>query len=117
DATPLLDAIRAHLRDTRARDGSRTAVRAEAEAAAVWSEIDRRVTSVKRWILLPRARRLLKTIKNYYVWREQCRSDMIGVVGVLRQWHLVLARRFVEYGWLDRPDDYFLLHLEETALA
>ena len=34
---------------------------------------------------------------------------------VLRTWHLVLAERFVERGWLVHRDDYFLLHYQEIA--
>jgi len=66
---------------------------------------------------LPRARNLLTTIKHYYVWREKCRSDMIRVAAVLRQWHLVLAKRFVERGWIDREDDYFFLLFDEVGAA
>ena len=35
----------------------------------------------------------------------------------IRAWHLVLADRFVERGWIDRRDDYFLLELAEVARA
>jgi len=117
DPTPLLQAIRTHLRD--GRDDSRAAalVRVAAEADAVRSEFERRMTGVRRWTLLPRARQLLATIKQYYVWREQCRSDMIRVLAIMRPWHLVLARRFVERGWLDRLENYFLLRIEEIASA
>jgi rifampicin phosphotransferase len=33
----------------------------------------------------------------------------------MRGYHLALAERFVERGWLDRRDDYFLLHLNDIA--
>ena len=49
------------------------------------------------------------------MWREQVRSDLVRVIGALRVWYLTLAERFVERGWLDRPGDFFLLHLEEVA--
>ena len=51
----------------------------------------------------------MRTIKQYYVWREQVRSDMMRVVELVRILHLVLAARFVERGWLDFRDDYFCL--------
>ena len=35
----------------------------------------------------------------------------------MRAWHLVLADRFVERGWIDRRDDYFLLELTEVKRA
>ncbi len=115
DPSPLLQAIRMHLRD--GHDAARAANvgRADAEAAAMWSEFERAMTGWQRLTLLPRARKLAKTIKQYYVWREQCRSDMIRVAAALRAWHLVLADRFVERGWLDRQDDYFFLLFDEIA--
>jgi len=51
------------------------------------------------------------------VWREQCRSDMVRVAAVLRRWHLVLADRFVERGWIVKRDDYFFLLLGEIGEA
>ena len=116
DPTPLLEAIRMHLRDGRDdRDERAMAARTEAEAAATRADFERRFTGIRRVTLLPRARRLLATIKRYYVWREQCRSDMIRVMSGARRWHLVLAQRFVERGWLDRADEYFLLRVDEIA--
>jgi pyruvate,water dikinase len=35
----------------------------------------------------------------------------------MRPFHLALANRFVARGWIDRRDDYFLLHLEEVGRA
>jgi pyruvate,water dikinase len=116
DPTPLLEAIRMHLRDARDdRDERAMAARTEAEAAAARADFERRFTGIRRVTLLPRARRLLATIKRYYVWREQCRSDMIRVMAAARRWHIVIARRFVERGWLDRVDDYFLLRVDEIG--
>jgi len=36
---------------------------------------------------------------------------------VLRRWHLVIARRFVERGWIDRVEDYFFLLFAEIDAA
>jgi len=115
DPTPLLRAIRMHLRDGKDENRAAAIARLEADAVAARSEFEQRMIGWKRWTLRPRARRLLRTIKQYYVWREKCRSDMIRVVAVLRRWHLTLAARFAERGWLARPDDYFLLHLDEVG--
>jgi rifampicin phosphotransferase len=115
DPTPLLEAIRMHVRDgSSAVSGRETAARVDADAAATRAEFERRFTGLKRLTRLPRARKLLTTIKHYYVWREQCRSDMVRVMAPARRWHLELARRFVERGWLDRADDYFNLHVGEV---
>jgi hypothetical protein len=37
------------------------------------------------------------------------------VTSGLRRWHLALAERFVERGWLGKQDEYFLLQLREIA--
>jgi len=59
----------------------------------------------------------LRRLKQQYVWREHVRSDLTRVVSRIRAWHLVLADRFVERGWIDRRDDYFLLQLDEVKRA
>lgn len=116
DPTPLLAAVRMHLRDGRSGiSGRDSAARVEADAASTRAEFERHFTGLKRFTLLPRARKLLDTIKRYYVWREQCRSDMIRVMAEARRWHLEVARRFVERGWLDQRDDYFFLQVDEVG--
>jgi hypothetical protein len=40
---------------------------------------------------------------------------MARVMAGLRRWHLALAERFVERGWLAATADYFLLRLREIA--
>ena len=65
----------------------------------------------------PRVRWTLRRLKQQYVWREAVRSDLTRVVSRIRAWHLVLADRFVERGWIDRRDDYFLLQLDEVKRA
>jgi pyruvate,water dikinase len=67
--------------------------------------------------LLPYVRKTLRQLKQQYLWRERVRSDLTRVVAALRRWHLALADRFVERGWIDRRDDYFLLHLAEVQRA
>ena len=59
----------------------------------------------------------MRKLKRHYVWREAVRSDLTRVVSRLRAWHLVLADRFVERGWIDRRDDYFLLLVDEVKRA
>ena len=103
---------RRHLTGDR-REGPVRAARAAEEAAEIWAEFERAVHGIGRRFKLGQTRWLLGRIKQYYLWREQCRSDMVRIIAATRSWHLVLARRFVERGWLDRVDDYFLVHLEE----
>jgi len=120
DPGPILQALRLHLVGTDGRqdvDPALVSERTEAEAATVRAALESRMTGLRRWTLRPRARWLLARIKQYYLWREQCRSDMIRVVAIMRRWHVVLAQRFVERDWLDRREDYFFLRLEEIAPA
>jgi phosphohistidine swiveling domain-containing protein len=114
DPSPLLQAIRLHLH-AGTEPARANGVDIAGDAATIKAEFEQQLTGIARWTLLPRARQLLATIKRYYVWREQCRSDMIRVAAVLRRWHLVLADRFVERGWLDTREDYFFLLLGEIA--
>ncbi len=50
-----------------------------------------------------------------YVWRERYRYELMRGMAELRRLHLVLAIRFAERGWIERPPDYFLLKLDEVS--
>jgi phosphohistidine swiveling domain-containing protein len=119
DPAPLLLALRAHVAGGPAADRPVNAPEErearEAEAGAAWSEFEARLTWWQRWTVGPQVRRALRRIKQYYVWREHVRSDIARVLGALRSWHLVLADRFLERGWLATRDDYFLLEFREIA--
>jgi pyruvate,water dikinase len=115
DPTPIFQAVRAHLLDDAPPAGDQEEGRRERAAAAAWTAFIARLTWWQRQVTLPRVRRAVATIKRYYVWRERVRSDFIRVLSVVRRWHLVLADRFVDRGWLDDRNDYFLVHLAEIA--
>jgi rifampicin phosphotransferase len=113
---PLLFAVRGQLEGPR-QNPAETAARQEADAAAAWREFEARLTTWQRWTLLPRMRSTVRRLKQQYVWREKVRSDLTRVLASLRVWHLTLADRFVERGWIDARDDYFLLRLGEVGRA
>jgi pyruvate,water dikinase len=113
---PALFAIQQQLQ-TRPQDLKAVAERQEADAAGAWRAFESRLTRWQRWTLAPRVRAMLKRLKNQYVWREQVRSDLTRIMRYARGYHLTLAMRFVERGWLDRPADYFLLRLDEVGRA
>jgi rifampicin phosphotransferase len=111
---PVLFAIREQLH-ARSPDPKAVAERQAADAAAAWRAFQARLTWWQRWTILPRVRALLRRLKQQYGWREQVRSDLTRTVRYMRSYHLTLADRFVDRGWLDRRDDYFLLLLDEIG--
>jgi pyruvate,water dikinase len=115
DPSPLLQSIRMHLLQSTIDDPEKEAARRAREAADAWAAFEAGLTPWQKLTLLPRVRRAVAMVKQYYVWRERVRSDLVRVLSALRRWHLVLADRFVDRGWLDRRDDYFLLLLDEVA--
>jgi rifampicin phosphotransferase len=115
DPTPLLRALRAHLEDRSTEDAVTATPDRDLEAARAWRGFVARLSTWQRWTTLPSVRRSVRSIKQYYVWREQVRSDVAKVLSALRTWHLALAERLVERLWLDSQDDYFLLEFQEIA--
>jgi len=111
---PALFAIREQLHAP-AQDQKAIADRQSREAAAAWQAFEAHLTWWQRLTLLPKAKSLLRRLKKQYGWREQVRSDLTRIVRYARAYHLALADRFVERGWLDRRDDYFLLTLAEIG--
>jgi rifampicin phosphotransferase len=113
---PILFAVREQLSAT-PEDPTIVATRQSEAAAAAWQAFEARLTFWQKYTLLPRVRATMRQLKQQYLWREQVRSDITRVMSALRVWHLKLADRFVERGWIDRRDDYFLLHLREVQRA
>jgi pyruvate,water dikinase len=116
DPTPALFAVRGQLQGE-PQDPQDMAARQEAKAADAWAAFDARLSWWQKLTLAPKVRKNIRKVKQQYVWREHVRSDLTRVLAKVRAWHLVLADRFVERGWLDRRDDYFLLHLAEVQNA
>jgi phosphohistidine swiveling domain-containing protein len=113
----LLFAIRSHLGAAAPVDLEALAARQAREAEEAWHAFEAALGQWQRLTLLPRVRMTVRRLKWQYVRREECRSDLTRVIAHLRAWHLALAERFVARGWLDRPNDYFLLRLEEVGAA
>jgi rifampicin phosphotransferase len=110
----VLFAIREQLH-ARTQDPKAISDRQTADANAAWRAFEAHLTWWQRWTTLPRTRALIRRLKKQYGWREQVRSDLTRILRYVRGYHLALAERFVERGWLDRRDDYFLLHLDEIG--
>jgi pyruvate,water dikinase len=116
DPTPALFAIRGLLQGP-PEDLDEAAARQQAKADAAMRAFEGRLTPWQRFTMLRRVKSTLRGLKLQYVRREHVRSDLTRVVSRMRAWHLVLADRFVERGWIDRRDDYFLLHFDEVKRA
>ena len=114
---PLLFAVRGHLDGATLEDPEAVSCRLRAAADAAWREFEGRLSWWQRSSVLPVARALLRQLKQRYVWREQVRSDLTRVLARVRPWHLTLADRFAERGWLDRREDYFLLTVQDVGEA
>jgi pyruvate,water dikinase len=114
DPTPALFAIREQLKAP-AQDIAALTERQEADAARAWREFEARMTWWQKLTLLPRVRSTIKRLKRQYVWRERVRFDLTRILRYARPYHLALAARFVERGWIATRDDYFLIRLEEIG--
>jgi rifampicin phosphotransferase len=110
---PVLFAIREQL-SAPGQSAASAYARQTLEATAAWRRFEGRLTWWQKLTLRPRVKATLRQLKEQYVWREQVRSDLTKVVSALRVWHLTLAKRFVQRGWIDHRDDYFLLLLSEV---
>jgi pyruvate,water dikinase len=115
DPTPLLYAIRALLDDAADAIERQTPERQARDSAEAWVAFERWLSPWQRLTVLPRVRKSVQKIKQFYLWREQVRFDLVRVLAVGRLCHLGLADRFVERGWIDQRDDYFQLYLHEIG--
>jgi pyruvate,water dikinase len=113
---PVLFAVREQLH-ARPQDPSAVAAKQAADAAAAWRAFESRLSWWQKPFVLPRTRLLIRQLKQQYLYRERIRFDLTRVVAAMRRWHLTLAERFVERGWLKQRDDYFLLLLAEVGRA
>jgi pyruvate,water dikinase len=114
DPTPLLQALTQLVRADKCPVPSDIYARQQAEAEAAWADMLTSMRGWKRLVLPAVARWAVKRIKQMYVLRERHRFEMVRMISALRRWHLVLADRFIERGWLASHDEYFSLTLEEV---
>ncbi len=111
--TPLLQAIAGHVRAPSCPSPKAIITQQARDAEMARQAFESQLTAWQRLTLLPRVRWTLHRLKQWYLWRERNRSESIRVGADIRQWHLVLAQRFVDRGWIDICDDYFYLLVRE----
>ena len=102
DATPRPEDIDARLND---------------EAKRVWSEFRQAVPARYRELLLPLVGWLVRQMKGSYIFRERNKFEMVKVVEPLRDLAREMAKRFLQRGWIDREQDYFLLTFDDVKRA
>jgi phosphohistidine swiveling domain-containing protein len=117
DPAPLLFAIRQHVLSPESPRPSEVKQRQEQEARDAWAEFVAELGWWQRLTAVLPARILLRTIKRRYMWREECRSELVRIVSEIRRWSLAVADRFVERHWIEQRDDYFFLRVNEIDRA
>ncbi len=117
DPRPLLQAVQAHVRAESCPSADAIERQQEAQAQAAWQRFEARLNRWQRLTLAPLLRRLLERIKRMYAWRELYRSEMMRQMAKRRRWHLAIANRFLERGWIAARDDYFMLTMREIEQA
>ncbi len=91
--------------------------RQQATARAAWADMLGSLRGWKRWLFPWLARPLLAFLSELYVLRERNRFELVRILAVLRQWHLAIAARFVERGWIDRSEHYFDISMDDVLAA
>lgn len=56
---------------------------------------------------------LLRWMRRLMALRQEVRRTSTRLIAEQRRWELELGRRWAERGWLERPDDYFWLTLDD----
>jgi pyruvate,water dikinase len=109
DPSALLFTIQLHVESPEAPAPEKIIEHQNLEAAEAWNEFIAKLSGWQRLTLAPVASWLLRRIKQFYLWRELCRSNVVRTAWPLRLVHLEIARRFVQRGWIESRDDYFFL--------
>jgi rifampicin phosphotransferase len=123
DLSPVIAAVRRRVGAGAPIDGDRNGndhIEARlrhrrADAVEAWRALGAGLPPWRRWVSRTCARRTARVVCGHVHARELRRSQVASVMAALREWHLALADRFVERGWLRRREDYFLLRLSEIA--
>ncbi len=109
----VLLAIRAHVQSEEFTDPEAIIRRQNDEAAKAWIEFSLKLNLWQRLTIQPPARWLLRRIKQFYLWRELARSELVRVSFPMRLLLLELAKRFVERKWIPSREDFFFLTVED----
>jgi phosphoenolpyruvate synthase/pyruvate phosphate dikinase len=64
----------------------------------------------RRWLATP----FIRLLRRLLAMREVLNSARAKAMGACRRWDLALGQKWVDQGWLARPDDIFWLTMEEV---
>ncbi len=117
DPTPLLSVISLHVHAPNSSTPEEIRTRLEHEATETWREFEGELTWWQLRTVVPRVKWALKRAKRHRLWRERNRFELIRSMSEFKRWHLILAERFTERGWIEKPADYFFLELKEIGEA
>jgi pyruvate,water dikinase len=115
DPTPLLSLIRLHIHAPSSSTPEEIRTRQEHEATETWREFEGKLTWWQRRTVVPRVKWALKRAKRHRLWRESNRFELIRGISEFKRWHLILAERFADRGWIEKTSDYFFLELKEIG--
>ncbi len=105
--TLLLQAIRGHVHAPTCPSPASMIAQQDSDAETTRRAFDSQLTPWQRLTLRPRVHRLLRRLKQWFLWRERNRSESIRLGADIRRWQLTLAQRFIDRGWIETHEDYF----------
>ena len=117
DPTPLLFAIASLVTAPETPQPHEIDARLEDEARRVWSDFRQAVPLGWRETLLPVVGWIIGHIKRMYVFRERNKFEMVRFLEPVREVAREMSKRFVQRGWIDVEDDYYMLTIPDVKRA
>lgn len=119
DPRPLLQAIRSGILAEGSGQERPGGVQRTHKEAQAWLELRWGLPAWERRVPLRMAlvRRVLRRLRALYALRQGIRLQLDRFVAAERRHDLVLAGRWAERGWLERPEDFFALRIGEAERA
>jgi pyruvate,water dikinase len=111
DPAPLLNIIRRYAQS----DLTGAAFPAEG-SSLTWGNLTNEAKGISRWLpwRVWLAAPLVRTLRRLLIMRDKLDSAKARGMAACRRWDLALGQKWVDKGWLARPDDIFWLTLEEV---
>jgi pyruvate,water dikinase len=113
DPRPILQIIRQYLQ------ADPPASAPSGQSRLSWGSLIRQSKGIQRWLpwRYGLAVLLVKRLRRLLVMRDTLNRTRTEAIAACRRWHLALAQRWVEGGWLAQADDIFWLTHDEVERA